>query len=108
VGYGNVVRVVVPGCSVVFFEVGGVSTWKGETEAERWNEAVAVWLLQEVGAVVAWYEANGVETPNRGTCHARIVEAQNARNMTAYRGEALNRYEQTAREAHRRRARGGG
>jgi hypothetical protein len=107
VGYGNVVRVVVPGCSVVFFEVGGVSTWRGEPESELWEEAEAVRLLQEVGVVVAWYGAKGGEIPNREAYHARIVEAHNARNMTAYR-EAVNGYVEAAREAYRRRARGGG
>jgi hypothetical protein len=84
-----------------------MSTWKGEPEAERWHEAEAIRLLQEVDAVVAWYGAEGVEIPSREMYHARIVEAHDAQDITAYR-EAINGYEEAAREAYRRRARGGG
>jgi hypothetical protein len=98
---GIVVRVVVSGCGVVFFEVGGVSTWRGEPKFERWSEAVAVWLLQEVGAVVAWFETQGARIPERETYHRRIVEAHSAQDMAAYR-EAVNAYEEAAREAYRR------
>ena len=106
-GFGLVVRGGVSDGGVVLLELDGMNTWRGEPEAERWNEAEAIRLLQEVGAVVAWYGAEGVGVPNRETYHARIVEAHSARDMVAYRA-SLNGYKEAAREAHRRRARGGG
>lgn len=77
--------------------------WKNGPEAEQWNENEAVRLLQEVGAVVSWFEAEGVRipAPRREKGHARIVEAYNARDMVAYR-EAVTSYEWVFREAYRR------
>lgn len=86
-----------------------MSTGRGEPEPPRWNEAEAVMLLKEAGALVAGYEAEGARMPAelRQRYHARIAEAHDARDMTAYR-EAINGYEEAAREAYHRRARGGG
>ena len=83
--------------------------WKSEPEAERWDEKKAVRLLLEAGALVGGYEAEGARMPAelRQRYHARIAEAHDARDMTAYR-EAINGYEEAAREAYRRQARGGG
>ena len=82
-----------------------MSTWRGEPEAERWNEAEAVKLLREAGALVAVYEAEGAPIPNRQRYHARIAEAHDAQDMPAYR-EAINGYVEAAREAYRRRREG--
>jgi hypothetical protein len=78
-------------------------TWSDEPEAERWLEGEALRLLKEVGAVVSWFEAEGVRisAPRRKKYHARIVGAYKAKNMVAYR-EALNGYEEAARVAYRR------
>jgi hypothetical protein len=54
-----------------------------------------------MGAVVSWFEAEGVRIPNRERYHVRIVEAHEAKDMMAYRA-AVNGYEQVAREAYRR------
>ena len=83
-------------------------TWRGEPEAERWDEQKAVRLLLEAGALVGGYEAEGARIPAelREGYHARIVEAHNARDMVAY-SEAVNGYVEAAREAYHRRARGG-
>jgi hypothetical protein len=90
---------------VVFLEGIGVSnwTWSGEPRAERWNEDETVRLLKEVGAVVSWFEAEGVRLPakQRKKYHARIVGAHAAKDMVAYR-DAVNGYEMAAREAYRR------
>ena len=80
-----------------------MSTWRGESEAPRWDEAEAVMLLKEAGALVAGYEAEGARMPEelRERYHARIAGAHEARDMSAYR-EAINGYEESAREAYRR------
>ena len=79
-----------------------VSIWEWEeSEVEQWREADAIRLLQEVGAVVAFFEAEGARIPRRKMYHARIVEAYEAKDTVAYR-EAVNSYEQVAREAYRR------
>ena len=77
--------------------------WGDALDAERWNEDEAVRLLKEVGAVVSWFEAEGVKLPaeRREKCYARIVGAYKARDMVAYR-EAVNGYEWVFREAYRR------
>ena len=83
----------------------GVSNqrWGDAVEDERWNEDEAVRLLKEVGAVVSWFEAEGVRIAagRREKCHVRIVEAYKARDMVAYR-EAVTSYEWVFREAYRR------
>ena len=83
-------------------------TWSTEPEAERWHEEEAVRLLQEVGSVVGWFEAEGARIPaqRRKKCHARIVEAYKAGDMVGYR-EAVNAYEWVVREAYRRLSRRG-
>lgn len=78
-----------------------MSAWRDEPEAALWHEAEAVRLLREVGAVVKWLEAQGVRIPNRERYHRRIVETHNAKDMAAYR-EAINGYEEAARDAYRR------
>jgi hypothetical protein len=72
-------------------------------EPEGWRETEAVRLLREAGAVVAFFEAEGVRIPakRRERCHASIVAAYNARDMVAYR-EAVTSYEWVVREAYRR------
>lgn len=77
-----------------------MSTWRGEPEAESWDEEKAVRLLLEAGALVGGYEAEGARVPNRERYHARIVEAHAARDMSAYQ-EAVNGYVEAAREAYR-------
>jgi hypothetical protein len=69
---------------------------------KQWDEETAVRLLLEAGALVDGYEAEGARMPAqlRETYHACIVEAHNARDMTAYQ-EAVNGYEEAAREAYR-------
>jgi aspartate oxidase len=83
----------------------GVSnwTWSDEPGDGRWNEDEAVRLLKEMGAVVSWFEAEGVRLPakQRKKYHARIVGAHAAKDMVAYR-DAVNGYEMAAREAYRR------
>jgi hypothetical protein len=83
----------------------GVSnwTWSDEPGDGRWNEDEAVRLLKEMGAVVSWFEAEGVRIPSkqRKKYHTCIVEAYEAKDMVAYR-EAVNGYEWVAREAYRR------
>ena len=69
---------------------------------KRLDEEKAIRLLQEAGALVAGYEAEGGRVPDREMYHARIAEAHDARDMDAYR-EALNGYVQAAREAYRHR-----
>lgn len=75
---------------------------------EGWYEDEAVRLLRESGAVVAFLEAEGARIPaqRREKCHARIVEAYNARDMVGYR-EAVTSYEWVVREAYRRLSRRG-
>ena len=83
----------------------GVSNWAWSEEpgAECWNEAEAVRLLKEAGAVVSWFEAEGVRisAKQRKKYHALIVEAYEVKDMVTYR-EAVNGYEWVVREAHRR------
>ena len=71
---------------------------------QQWDEEKAVRLLQGAGALVSGYEAEGALMPDelRARYHARIVEAHNVRDMTAYQ-EAVNGYVKAAREAYRRR-----
>jgi hypothetical protein len=82
------------------------SPWGGEPEDEHWDEAEAVRLLDDTGALVAGFEVEAARIPAelRERYHARIAEAHEARDMAAYR-EALNGYVAAAREAHRWRAR---
>jgi hypothetical protein len=88
------------GCAISKWE------WRNEPEVEQWREAEAVRLLQEVGAVVTFFESEGVRIPSREIFHARIVEAYDAKDMVAYR-EAVNGYEQVTREAYRQLSRRG-
>ena len=70
---------------------------------ERWNEEEAILLLRGVGKLVAGLEATGARMPQdeREMCHARLVSAHDAKDMTAYRN-ALEGYAEEARKAYRK------
>jgi hypothetical protein len=70
-------------------------------EPEKWNEAQAVRLLQQAGALVAELEAQGAQMSQRGLYHARLIAAHDSQDMAAYR-IALNGYVAAAREACRK------
>ena len=78
----------------------GESGWNS-VEEQAWDEAEAVLLLQNAGALVAGLEATGARMPQRERYHARLVAAHDARDMAAYR-IALNGYVAAAREAYRK------
>jgi hypothetical protein len=88
---------------VVFLEYISVSNQRWDDDLELWNEEEAVRLLKEAGAAVAWFEAGGarISAKRRKAYHARIVRAHEDRDMVAYR-EAVNGYEEAAREAYLR------
>ena len=70
---------------------------------ERWNEEEAIVLLQDVGTLVVRLEATGARMPQeeREQCHARLLTAHDAKDMTAYRN-ALEGYAEEARKAYRK------
>lgn len=70
-------------------------------EPEKWNEAEAVRLLQQAGALVAELEAQGVQMSQRELYHAHLIAAHDSQDMAAYR-IALNGYVAAAREACRK------
>ena len=78
----------------------GADDWNS-TEEQTWDEAEAVLLLQNAGALVAGLEATGARMLQREGYHARLVAAHDARDMAAYR-IALNGYVVAAREAYRK------
>jgi hypothetical protein len=78
----------------------GADNWN-VTEEQTWDEAEAVLLLQNAGALVAGLEATGARMPQRERYHARLVAAHDAQDMAAYR-TALNGYVVAAREAYRK------
>ena len=77
------------------------------TSEEQWNESKAILLLQRSGELVAGIEATGLRMPQnaREQCHARLVAAHDARDMTDYRS-AVKAYEEAAREAYRKAKKG--
>jgi hypothetical protein len=70
-------------------------------EPEQWNEAEAVRLLQQTGALVAEPETQGAQQFQRELYHARLIAAHDSQDMAAYR-IALNGYVTAAREACRK------
>ncbi len=73
------------------------------TPDEQSNEEEAILLLRGVGKLVAGLEATGARMPQdeREMCHARLVSAHDAKDMTAYRN-ALEGYAEEARKAYRK------